>query len=134
MSFDNKYGSVAYDPDEYSRRNTTRSSGKVNNGGWLHWWWFEMLLQDKLDFDFIAYHWYSEMGDMNNAGGEDVWAKLASFGKDIWITELDRRGGSSSRAPCTHPRAPLSSWPLASGALLSGALLSGGLLLLAGGF
>lgn len=75
----------------------------VNSGGWIHWWWFERLLQDKLDFDFVAYHWYSEMGDMNNAGGEDVWAKLASFGKDIWITELDRRGGSSSRAPCTHP-------------------------------
>ena len=41
---------------------------------------------------------------------------------------------AASRAPCTHPRAPLSSWPLASGALLSGALSSGGLSLLAGGF
>jgi len=29
----------------------------VNNGGWLHWAWFEMLLGDKLDIDFIAYHW-----------------------------------------------------------------------------
>ena len=75
----------------------------VNNGGWIHWWWFEMLLQDKLDFDFVAYHWYSEMGDINSAGGEDIWSKLVSFGKDIWITELDRRGGSSTHAPCTHP-------------------------------
>lgn len=74
----------------------------VNNGGWIHWWWFEMLLHDKLDFDFVAYHWYSEMGDMNSAGGEDVWARLVSFGKDIWITELDRRGGSSARSPCTN--------------------------------
>ena len=32
------------------------------------------------------------MGDLNNAGGENVWAKLVGFGKDIWITELDRRG------------------------------------------
>ena len=39
------------------------------------------------------------MGDLNNAGGENVWAKLVSFGKDIWITELDRRGGSSTHAP-----------------------------------
>ena len=30
----------------------------VNNGGWLHWAWFEMLLGDKLDIDFVAYHWY----------------------------------------------------------------------------
>lgn len=75
----------------------------VNTGGWVHWMWLEMLLQDKLDVNFVAYHWYSEMGDINSAGGEDVWAKLVSFGKDIWITELDRRGGSSARAPCTHP-------------------------------
>jgi hypothetical protein len=39
------------------------------------------------------------MGDLNNAGGENVWAKLVGFGKDIWITELDRRGGSSTLAP-----------------------------------
>ena len=39
------------------------------------------------------------MGDLNSAGGENVWAKLVSFGKDIWITELDRRGGSSTSAP-----------------------------------
>ena len=51
----------------------------VNNGGWIHWAWFEMLIQDKLDFDFCAYHWYSEMGDLNSAGGENVWAKLSVF-------------------------------------------------------
>ena len=30
----------------------------VNTGGWLHWMWLEMLLQDKLDVNFVAYHWY----------------------------------------------------------------------------
>ena len=29
----------------------------VNNGGWLHYAWFEMLLRDQLDFDFVGYHW-----------------------------------------------------------------------------
>ena len=35
------------------------------------------------------------MGDINHAGGENVWSKLVGFGKDIWITELDRRVGCS---------------------------------------
>ena len=29
----------------------------VNNGGWLHYGWYTMLTADKLDFDFIGYHW-----------------------------------------------------------------------------
>ena len=43
------------------------------------------------------------MGDLNDAGGEDVWAKLLTFGKDIWMTELDRRGGSSAHPVNNHP-------------------------------
>jgi len=35
-----------------------------------------MLIRDSLAFDFIAYHWYSEMRDINNAGGKNVWAEL----------------------------------------------------------
>ena len=64
-----------------------------------------MLLRDQLDFDFVGCHWYSEMGDIDAAGGHNVWAKLASFGKPIWVTELDRRGGSSTRPIKTDPAA-----------------------------
>jgi hypothetical protein len=67
----------------------------VNTGGWIHFKFLQMLVADQLDFDIVAYHWYSDMGDMNNAGGYDVWNELVGLGKDIWITELDRRGGSS---------------------------------------
>ena len=85
--------------------NVSYSNIGVNNGGWLHYGWYAMLEQDKLDYDFIGYHWYSEMGDFDHAGPldnnntdpmYDVFANLLKFNKPIWITELDRRGGSSA--------------------------------------
>ena len=41
----------------------------VNTGGWIHYAFLQMLVKDKLDFDIVAYHWYSDMGDLDKAGG-----------------------------------------------------------------
>jgi hypothetical protein len=88
-----------------SSSNVSYSNIGVNNGGWLHYGWYTMLEQDQLDYDFIGYHWYSEMGDLDHAGAlennrtdpmYDVFANLLKLNKPIWITELDRRGGSSA--------------------------------------
>ena len=89
-----------------SSSNVSDSNIGVNNGGWLHYGWYAMLERDGLDYDFIGYHWYSEMGDLDHAGAlannhtdpmYDVFANLLRFNKPIWITELDRRGGSSAK-------------------------------------
>jgi hypothetical protein len=43
------------------------------------------------------------MGDINcsspSGGNADVMAELTQFNKSIWITEMNRRGGSSSGTP-----------------------------------
>ncbi|MHB1001969.1 MAG: glycosyl hydrolase [Armatimonadota bacterium] len=68
----------------------------VNYGGWLHHGFLTRLIkEDKLPFDIIGLHWYSEMGDMTKVKGNiDVPSILKGFGKPIWITEINRRGGS----------------------------------------
>jgi hypothetical protein len=68
----------------------------INTGGWLHTGFMERLVQeDRVPFDILGWHWYSEMGDMTKVRGTfDLLARLRSYGKPIWITEINRRGGS----------------------------------------
>lgn len=66
-------------------------------GGWLHWGYFELLQQEKLDYDIISWHWYSNMGSMYESKWEraDVINTLISkFNKPIWITEINKKDGS----------------------------------------
>lgn len=68
----------------------------IDSSGWLHYGFFQRLvIEDKVPFDILGWHWYSEMGDMIRVRGSfNVLEKLKSFGKPIWITEINRRGGS----------------------------------------
>lgn len=67
----------------------------INNSGWLHYGYFQLLKDYKVNYDILGLHWYSDMGDLNNAKGNgDVLAIMASFGKPVWITEINRRNGS----------------------------------------
>ncbi len=67
----------------------------INTGGWLHTGFVERLQADRVPFEILSWHWYSEMGDIARAHGNDnLLAELARFGKPIWITEWNRRGGS----------------------------------------
>ena len=68
----------------------------VDTAGWLHYGFIERLVnEDHVPFDILAWHWYSEMGDMTNVQGKlDLVALLKRFGKPIWITEINRRDGS----------------------------------------
>lgn len=68
----------------------------INTGGWLHYGFVERLVrEDKVPFEILSWHWYSEMGDIAAVRGNfNLLARLASFGKPIWITEMNRRGGS----------------------------------------
>jgi hypothetical protein len=68
----------------------------VNTAGWLHYGFIERLVhEDQVPFDILAWHWYSEMGDITNVQGKrDLVAFLERYGKPLWITEINRRDGS----------------------------------------
>jgi hypothetical protein len=68
----------------------------VGTAGWLHYGFIERLAgEDRVPFDILAWHWYSEMGDMTRVEGKlDLVAYLARFGKPLWLTEINRRDGS----------------------------------------
>lgn len=67
----------------------------VNSAGWLHYGFIERLVNDRVPFEILAWHWYSEMGDITSVGEDefDLLSRLEEFGKPIWITEGNRREG-----------------------------------------
>ncbi len=76
----------------------------VDTAGWLHTGLFERLVrEDKVPFDILGWHWYSEMGDMTKVRGSiDMIARLKAYGKPTWITEIDRRDGSKGGKQQEH--------------------------------
>jgi hypothetical protein len=68
----------------------------VNTAGWLHHGFIERLVrEDRVPFDILAWHWYSEMGDITRVQGKlDLVTLLKGYGKPLWITEINRRDGS----------------------------------------
>ncbi len=75
----------------------------INCAGWLHFGFIDRLVDDGVPFDIVAWHWYSDMGDITTpkesySGTWDVIAKLKSYGKEIWLTECNRRNGDMDGA------------------------------------
>jgi hypothetical protein len=68
----------------------------VNTAGWLHYGFVERLVrEDRVPFDILAWHWYSEMGDLTKVQGKlNLIELLQGFGKPLWITEINRQDGS----------------------------------------
>lgn len=72
-------------------------------GNWLHYGFTDMLRAGTqpdgttgrpiVDWDITAWHWYSDMGDPENAGfiHANLLAHLATYGKPIWINEYGVR-------------------------------------------
>ena len=101
-----------YDPDKYAPiRGMLRGLAEglretdldcrriIDTGGWLHFGFIDMLVRDEVPFDILAWHWYSEMGEMNRviksySGEYQLLDKLASYGKPVWITEGNMRHGT----------------------------------------
>ena len=69
----------------------------VDTSGWLHYGFIERLArEDHVPFDVLAWHWYSEMGDITSVQGRlDLVRFLGRFGKPLWLTEVSRRNGSA---------------------------------------
>ena len=67
----------------------------VDTGGWLHYGFTDRLVrEDHVPFDILAWHWYSGMGDMTKVQGKfNLLARLAGYGKPLWITEINHQNG-----------------------------------------
>ena len=68
----------------------------VDTAGWLHTGFVDRLVkEDRVPFDILAWHWYSEMGDITRVQGKlDLVESLKQYRTPLWITEIDRRDGS----------------------------------------
>jgi hypothetical protein len=68
----------------------------VVNAGWLHTGFMERLVkEDKIPFNVLAWHWYSEMGDITNVKDHgDLIQTLKQYQKPLILTEISYRAGS----------------------------------------
>ncbi len=66
----------------------------VGCAGWYHYGFIDKLLIDcgNANWEGVVYHWYSEMGLIGQQPA--VRNKLQSYGKPVWITEVNNRNGS----------------------------------------
>jgi hypothetical protein len=66
----------------------------INSAGWRHYAFFDALERDTVAYDIVGYHWFSDMGDIDLPvdSGPSVLDHLNRIGKDIWMTEVGRRG------------------------------------------
>jgi hypothetical protein len=79
------------------------SARRMINDQWVHVGFFERFIKDGGDFDILGWNWFSDMGTdwndpvINAKTGQryKLMDKLKSFKRDIWITEVNRRLGSS---------------------------------------
>lgn len=76
---------------------------RLINDQWVHVGFFDRFLAEGGDFDILGWNWFSDMGtdfnkvvlDHKTGQSYSLMKKLKSFNHDIWITELNRRGGSN---------------------------------------
>jgi hypothetical protein len=75
----------------------------VNTSGWLHYGFLSFVKgvgnYYSVDFDYVGWHWYSSAGqdDITKVGinNINVLNQLTTlFGKEIWITEVNRKDGT----------------------------------------
>lgn len=66
----------------------------VGTAGWHHYGFLQRLWADGVRWDISCFHWYSDMGDATNIGGDGVnhfQILKDSFGKPIYVTEVNAR-------------------------------------------
>jgi len=80
--------------DEGVRQGDPQARTLVNAAGWLHYGFFDRLLADGFNFDILGWQYYS--GDITDVSSLhiNVAQKLASYGKDIWVTENNIQNGT----------------------------------------
>jgi hypothetical protein len=111
-----KDGRVTEDYDQKKLRVTASYLKGMNDGihandpdaqtmisaGWVHWGFIKFCQNYGVDFDVLAYHWYSDMeaaiANAKSLNITDITVTLNGLfpGKPIWITEVNLRPGNMS--------------------------------------
>lgn len=70
---------------------------------WVHTGFFERFIKDGGEFEILGWNWFSDMGrnmdrvilDQKTGQTYKLLSKLETFKKELWLTEVNRRLGSS---------------------------------------
>ena len=74
----------------------------VDDAGWCHYGFLQMLWEDGVRWNITAFHWYSNQGNFEHAGcgnGANVASIHAAFGLPTWITEYNSKAAATSNDP-----------------------------------
>jgi hypothetical protein len=74
----------------------------VDDAGWCHYGFLQMLWADGVRWNITAFHWYSNEGNVEHAGcqnGANAAAIHAAFGLPVWITEFGSKAAATSNDP-----------------------------------
>ncbi len=79
------------------------SAKRLLNDQWVHVGFFDQFIKDGGDFDILGWNWFSDMGTnmdkvvLNSQTGQTykLMDHLIAYGKPIWLSEVNRRGGSA---------------------------------------
>lgn len=106
---------VDYPEDKYKAVSTwlmaaTKATKDVNpsakrllNDQWVHVGFFDRFIKEGGQFEIIGWNWFSDMGtniekptlDAKTNQTYNLMDKLKSYKKEIWLTEVNRRGGDA---------------------------------------
>lgn len=86
---------------EAVKKNDPKAKRLVNDQ-WVHTGFFDNFFAAGGDFDILGWNWFSDMGtsmdtvviDKNKNQKYELLAKIKSYDKPIWLTEINRRQGS----------------------------------------
>jgi len=78
------------------RLENTKASIIVNNAGWMHYAYFQLLEGEGVKFDIIGYHWYEDVAHLKLA----LDALHSYFpGRPVWFTEINARNKGAGYSP-----------------------------------
>lgn len=66
----------------------------INCSNHPRWGYFKILEEQGVSYDIVGVHWYTSSGSLLNIYGQNGLKMFAQFKKPIWITEINRGGGS----------------------------------------
>lgn len=83
-------------------RENDSSAKIVLTDQWTHYAFFDMLKEDGVDYDYLGWNWFSDMGFLGDKTVKDgtlLFDKLKSFDKPIILTEVNYRPNNITGQP-----------------------------------
>ncbi|OGV49891.1 MAG: hypothetical protein A2017_05685 [Lentisphaerae bacterium GWF2_44_16] len=73
----------------------------LNTGGWLHYGFVDLMIENGINFDILSWHWYNEMGDIDcikKMENFNLLKELKKYDKPIWLGEYNYRPKKDKKA------------------------------------